>query len=214
LNSLQVAESESVVRREKIGRKCMWHVMGTQILPLSWISLPSVEIRFDPKITSEFVHQVSLGILEPVIVRRLEKKKYEIVDGVRRFLAARRAGAGEISCTIVQVEAENIWRIVLLQNTAREDLSPMDLAGYINEMTQKYKISQNEIAEIIGKDKSTVSNLLRMFHNPILREEVRAQYHSLQTAIELEAIAPRPDAKDRRRRTSKEMTILNLSAQR
>jgi ParB/RepB/Spo0J family partition protein len=186
--TMQVLETRK--NEENIGHP-LWRVLGTRNLPVCMISLPRVRIRLDPKITRDFLSQVGYGIIEPVIVRKIEKNRYEIVTGVRRYLAAKEDGSSEIKCKIVEVKDENTWRIVLLENTAREDLLPMDLAAYIDEMMAKYEISQNEVARVLRKDKSTVSNLLRVFHNEILREEVREGFHSLQSAIELETIAPK-----------------------
>jgi transcriptional regulator with XRE-family HTH domain len=135
--------------------------------------------------------QLSFGIIEPIIVRKLTNKKYEIIKGIRRFLGARRFGSKEIDCSILHIDERDVWRVVLVENTARENLPPMDLAGYIDHVIKRYGISQNEIARTIGKNKSTVSNLLRVYHNSMLRDEVRYGYHSLQNAIELETIAPR-----------------------
>ncbi len=196
-------EEETSTARSQNGKECenqktkhaLWRVIGYRNLPVCKISLPEVQVRMDPKITADFVNQVELGIIEPVIVRRLKKQRCEIVSGggVRRFLAANECGSREIKCEIVEVEEENSWRIALLENT-REDLSPMDLAGYIDQIMKKHQISQNEIAKMLGKEKSTLSNLLRVFHNAILREEVMAGFHSVQTAIELESIAPKEGA--------------------
>jgi ParB/RepB/Spo0J family partition protein len=188
----------------------LWNVVGYRKIPLSRIRLPAKQLRTDPKITGAFVEQARPGIIEPLIVRRLGNKKkmnngemdYELISGggLRRFLAANENGFGKVNCAIVDVRDEDVWRIALLENSAKEDLPPMDLANLIDQTVRRYAIPQKEIAKLLGREKSTMSNLLRVFRNLILRREVMEGNHSLQAAIELEAIAPKAGGPERRRK--------------
>ncbi len=110
------------------------------------------------------------GIIQPIIVREKEGY-YEIIAGERRWRAAQIAGLQEIPVVIRNdiSELESL-ELALIENIQREDLNPIDLAIAYNELIEKYNLTQEELAKILGKSRSAIANTLRLLKLP---EEVK-----------------------------------------
>jgi len=110
------------------------------------------------------------GIIQPIIVREKEGY-YEIIAGERRWRAAQIAGLQEIPVVIRNdiSELESL-ELALIENIQREDLNPIDLALAYNELIEKYKLTQEELAKILGKSRSAIANTLRLLKLP---EEIK-----------------------------------------
>jgi ParB family chromosome partitioning protein len=110
------------------------------------------------------------GIIQPIIVREKEGH-YEIIAGERRWRAAQIAGLQEIPVVIRNdiSELESL-ELALIENIQREDLNPIDLALAYNELIEKYNLTQEELAKILGKSRSAIANTLRLLKLP---EEIK-----------------------------------------
>jgi ParB family transcriptional regulator, chromosome partitioning protein len=110
------------------------------------------------------------GIIQPIIVREKEGY-YEIIAGERRWRAAQIAGLQEIPIVIRNdiSELESL-ELALIENIQREDLNPIDLALAYNELIEKYNLTQEELAKILGKSRSAIANTLRLLKLP---EEIK-----------------------------------------
>jgi len=110
------------------------------------------------------------GIIQPIIVKEKEGY-YEIIAGERRWRAAQIAGLQEIPVVIRNdiSELESL-ELALIENIQREDLNPIDLALAYNELIEKYKLTQEELAKILGKSRSAIANTLRLLKLP---EEIK-----------------------------------------
>ena len=110
------------------------------------------------------------GIIQPIIVREKEGY-YEIIAGERRWRAAQIAGLQEIPVVIRNdiSELESL-ELALIENIQREDLNPIDLALAYNELIEKYNLTQEELAKILGKSRSAIANTLRLLKLP---EEIK-----------------------------------------
>lgn len=117
------------------------------------------------------------GVLQPVLLRPMGDG-FQIVAGERRFLAAGEAGFSTIPAIVRPLTDRETLLIALIENLQRENLNPMDEARAYYRLATEYSISQEEIGQRVGKDRSTVSNILR-FNN--LPQEVQA--HLEQGAI-------------------------------
>ncbi|MHB8071131.1 MAG: ParB/RepB/Spo0J family partition protein [Candidatus Cryosericum sp.] len=106
------------------------------------------------------------GVLEPIIVRPRDGS-YEIVAGERRFQAAAQAGLTEIPATVREVDDRTTMEIALSENLEREDLSPIEVAVSFNDYLTKFGTTQEELAQRLGKDRSTVANLIRLLDLPL-----------------------------------------------
>ncbi len=121
---------------------------------------------FDENALSELAESIKAqGVLQPIIVRVVENsypEQYEIIAGERRFLAAKQAGLVEVPVLVRDVRREDILLIALIENMQRENLNAVEEARGIEEIRKELGLSQEEIASKIGKNRSTVANLLRL----------------------------------------------------
>ena len=105
------------------------------------------------------------GILEPIIVRPRDDR-FEIVAGERRFQAAVQLGLEEVPVTIRDLDDRTAMEIALSENLEREDLSPIEVAISFSDYLTKFGTTQDELAQRLGKDRSTVANLIRLLDLP------------------------------------------------
>lgn len=132
------------------------------------------------------------GILEPIIVRPREGH-FEIVAGERRFQAAIRVGLEEVPVTIRDIDDRTAIEIALSENLEREDLSPIEVAASFNDYLTRFATTQDELAQRIGKDRSTIANLIRLLDLP---EVARTALESKTiTAGHARALLPLKDEK-------------------
>lgn len=102
------------------------------------------------------------GLLQPILVRKLENDRYEIIAGERRWRACHLAGLTEIPVLLNQVDDETAMAIALVENLQREDLNPIDQARAMARLTQEFSLTHQEIANILSKSRTAVSNFLRL----------------------------------------------------
>lgn len=111
------------------------------------------------------------GILEPLIVRRNDQG-YELIIGERRWRAAQKAGLKEVPIVVKEVEGREALEISLTENLQREDLNPIEEAEAFKHLIEEFNISQEDLSKRIGKDRTTITNTLRLLKLPL---EVRNQ---------------------------------------
>ncbi|MBN1885445.1 MAG: ParB/RepB/Spo0J family partition protein [Candidatus Krumholzibacteriota bacterium] len=105
------------------------------------------------------------GVLQPVVVRR-SGDRYQLVVGERRFRASRLAGKTTIPAIVRRIEDDDSLKLALLENLQREDLNPIEEARGYQALQDEHGLTAREIADILGKDRSTVSNTLRLLKLP------------------------------------------------
>ena len=105
------------------------------------------------------------GILEPIIVRPRDGR-FEIVAGERRFQAAVQVGLEQLPVTVRELDDRTTMEIALSENLEREDLSPIEVAISFSDYLAKFGTTQEELAQRLGKDRSTVANLIRLLDLP------------------------------------------------
>ena len=112
------------------------------------------------------------GIIQPITVRRTDEGKFRIIAGERRWRAARLAGLGEIPALIRSGVEDHSLELALIENIQREDLNPIEVAMAFQKLTSEHRLSHEQIAERTGKDRSTVTNFLRLLKlsEPVRRE--------------------------------------------
>ena len=111
------------------------------------------------------------GILEPLIVRRTDQG-YELIVGERRWRAAQKAGLKEVPVLVKEIEGRESLEISLIENLQREDLNPMEAAEAFKHLIEEFNISQEDLSKRMGKDRTTITNTLRLLKLPL---EVRNQ---------------------------------------
>ena len=128
--------------------------------------------HFDESKLQELAESIKeKGILEPLIVRRADQG-YELIIGERRWRAAQKAGLKEVPVLVKEVEGRDVLEISLIENLQREDLNPIEAAEAFKHLIEEFNISQEDLSKRIGKDRTTITNTLRLLKLPI---EVRNQ---------------------------------------
>ena len=106
------------------------------------------------------------GLLQPVLVRRTPADRYEIIAGERRFRAAKLAGLTEIPVIVLDADDATAARVSLVENLQREDLNPLEEAAAYEALMDRYGLTQEQVAEQVGKSRSAVANALRLLELP------------------------------------------------
>jgi ParB family chromosome partitioning protein len=106
------------------------------------------------------------GLLQPVVVRPAGDAGYELIAGERRCRAAERLGWQEISAVVRDVDDRTLLALALVENLQRDELSPMDEARAYQRLMAEFAASHADIAELVGKERSTVANALRLLKLP------------------------------------------------
>jgi len=105
------------------------------------------------------------GVIQPVTVRRREDG-YELVAGERRLLAATKAGADTVPALVIEANDEEALQLSLIENIQRDDLNPIEHARAYHQMTTRFRLTQDEVAQRVGKDRASVANYLRLLSLP------------------------------------------------
>jgi len=114
------------------------------------------------------------GVLEPLLVRLKDDDRYELIAGERRLQAAIMAGLKQVPVLIREADESAMLEIALIENLHREDLNPLEEAEAYKRLAVEFNKAQSEIAEVSGRDRSTVANLMRLLNLPsAVQEDVR-----------------------------------------
>ncbi|MGA1869218.1 MAG: ParB/RepB/Spo0J family partition protein [bacterium] len=119
------------------------------------------------------------GILQPISVKR-HAHGYEIIAGERRWRAAKLAGLERVSCIVKEIDDNKKLEISLIENIQREDLNPLEEAEAYNELIEKCGYSHQDLSNQIGKDRSTISNIIRLLNLP---DKVKELIYNEQLAM-------------------------------
>jgi ParB family chromosome partitioning protein len=138
-------------------------------------SLPVDEIRpnpvqprssFDPDRLQELAASIRAnGVIQPLIVRSVDGK-YELVAGERRLRAAKAAGLTHVPALIQELTEDRLLEVALIENIQREDLNPIETAPAFDRLVHEHGLSHEEIGRRTGKDRTTVTNMLRLLKLP------------------------------------------------
>jgi ParB family chromosome partitioning protein len=150
--------------------------------------------EFDPESLAELSESIKAsGIAQPVLVR-IRNGKYELVAGERRWRAARKAGLSVIPAIVKDFSDEESLEIALIENLQREDLNPMDEAEAYLKLAEEFKMTQADIAKRVGKDRSTVANMMRLTELPReIQHSIRKQQVSVGHARTILALQNQAD---------------------
>jgi ParB family chromosome partitioning protein len=110
------------------------------------------------------------GVMQPIVVRPISDTRYEIIAGERRWRASQIAGLDKIPAIIKPVSDESAIAMALIENIQREDLNPIEEAMALKRLQEEFELTQQEVADAVGKSRATVTNLLRLITlNPDVR---------------------------------------------
>lgn len=102
------------------------------------------------------------GVMQPIVVRPISSDKYEIIAGERRWRASQSAGLDTIPAIIKPVSDEAAIAMSLIENIQREDLNPIEEAMALKRLQDEFELTQQEVADAVGKSRATVTNLMRL----------------------------------------------------
>lgn len=123
--------------------------------------------NFDEAALGELMRSIRRsGLMQPILVRPHEHGRYELIVGERRWRAVQRLGWSEITGIVRHVDDRLMLTLALIENLQRDDLSPIDEARGYAQLISEFGHSQQEIAEAVGRDRSTVANALRLLKLP------------------------------------------------
>jgi len=144
-----------------------------QELPIEQLQRGQYQPRrdMDPQALEELAQSIrSQGLMQPVVVRPLEGGRYEIIAGERRWRACQLAGMARIPALIREVGDEAAIAMALIENIQRENLNPIEEASALQRLQQEFQLTQQQVADAVGKSRVTIANLLRLMALP---EEIK-----------------------------------------
>jgi ParB family chromosome partitioning protein len=104
----------------------------------------------------------SQGLMQPLLVRPVDRDRYELIAGERRWRAAQMAGLEEVPAVVREVPDEAALAMALIENIQREDLNPMEEAAGVHRLLEEFKMTHEQAADAVGRSRSATTNLLRL----------------------------------------------------
>jgi ParB family chromosome partitioning protein len=142
---------------------------GLAVLPIAEITPDPNQPRrhFDEAALEELAASIAQrGVIQPVIVRRMDNGRYQLVAGERRWRAAQKAQLHEVPALIRDLTDRDVMALALIENLQREDLNPIEEARAYNRLAESEGLTQAEIARMVDKSRSHVANLQRLLALP------------------------------------------------
>ncbi len=138
---------------------------AVQTLPISKLEprLEQPRASFDEGALQELADSIArYGLLQPILVRRLDSGYYQIIAGERRWRASRLAGLAEVPVRVIEADDRRTAELALVENLQREDLNPIEEAKGYRSLMEDYGLSQEETARSVGRSRPAVTNALRL----------------------------------------------------
>ncbi len=147
---------------------------GLDTLPVDRIERGRFQPRrdFNPDSLQELADSIAAqGVVQPIVVRPIGDDRYEIIAGERRWRAAQQAGLSEIPVVIRDVPDKTAMAMGLIENIQRDDLNPLEEASALHRLLDEFSLTHQQIAQAVGKSRTTITNLLRLLDlNPDVKE--------------------------------------------
>src|SRR5450759_3312895 len=106
------------------------------------------------------------GVLQPITVRAIPGGRYQLIAGERRWLASQQAGKATVPSIVRQVSNEQAMEMTIIENLQREDLNPIEQARAYERLSQEFSLTQEQMAQRTGKERSSVANFMRLLKLP------------------------------------------------
>jgi ParB family chromosome partitioning protein len=136
-----------------------------QKLPIEFLQRGKYQPRkdMDPEKLKELSDSIAAqGVIQPIIVRKVGNDKYEIIAGERRWRASQLAELAEVPVLVRDIDDRSVMAIALIENIQREDLNSLEEAEALHRLQHEFELTHQQIAEAVGKSRTTVTNLLRL----------------------------------------------------
>ena len=166
---LSVYDDSEEIKSSEIKEKKLNPKAGFQNVDISLIIANPNQPRknFDEGALKELSDSIKVhGIIQPIVLNEAEDGKYMIIAGERRWRAAKIAGLNEVPAFIKSYSPKQIKEIAIIENLQREDLNPIEAAKAIKQLMEEYSLTQDTVAERIGKSRPAVANTLRLLTLP------------------------------------------------
>lgn len=166
-------------------------------------------LRFNEDKLNELAQSISAnGLVQPLLLRRSANGRYQIVAGERRWRAAQRAGLRRVHSVVRNIPDSKLLELALIENIQREELNPIEEASAYQRLIHNLGLTQDEVAQQVGKDRSSIANYLRLLKLPedvqrMLEDELISMGHA-RALLGL-------DTKDQIRRLANEVAEKKLS---
>ena len=155
----------------------IWNIAVDKLVP----GIYQPRKNFDKEALEELANSIrENGIIQPITVRKRKEGGYEILAGERRWRAAQSAGLHEVPAIIKNIGDREALQIALIENIQREDLDPIEEAESYQRLIEEFSLSQQEAAEKVGKERSSVANALRLLMLPL---EIREMLSKKQISV-------------------------------
>ena len=142
---------------------------GSVALPISQVEpgLNQPRKRFEQGALDDLAESIRVhGIIQPLTVRRLATGYYQIIAGERRWRAAKAAGLQEVPAVIIEADDRKVMELGLIENLQREDLNPAEEARGYRTLMEEYGLTQEQVAQQMGKSRPAITNTLRLLALP------------------------------------------------
>ena len=124
--------------------------------------------HFDPAELTDLTRSIeSSGLLQPIVVRSAGAGTYELIAGERRWRAVQQLGWANVPAVVKEADDRTLLTLALVENLQRDDLSPIDEALGYQRLLDEFSMPQQELARMVGRDRSTVANTLRLLKLPL-----------------------------------------------
>ena len=148
--------------------------VGNVAGPISVLRISQIEANpfqprqeFDPTALRELSQSIKeLGLIQPITVRKVSAQKFQIISGERRFRASQMAGLEEVPVYVRTANDQNMLELALVENIQRENLNAIEVAISYKRLMQECSLSTEKLAERVGKDRTTVTNYVRLLKLP------------------------------------------------
>lgn len=162
--------SEDKQSNSELGTKSIANQAGVVIyLPLEQIEVNPFQPRttFDVDNLNDLAESIKIhGVIQPITVRKIENNKYQLIAGERRLRASKIAGKKEIPAYVRSASDQESIEIALIENIQREDLNSLEIAINYKRLMDECDLTQEKLSERVGKNRSTVTNFLRLLKLP------------------------------------------------
>ncbi len=138
---------------------------GVETLPVEHLQRGKFQPRkdIDPEKLQELADSIKAqGIIQPIVVRKINAEMHEIIAGERRWRASQLAGLQEVPVVVKDIDDRSVMAIALIENIQREDLNPLEESEALRRLLDEFEMTHQQIADAVGKSRTTVTNLLRL----------------------------------------------------
>ena len=169
LGALLISEADAQTARQVRSVSASFESEGLGTVALAEIETNPYQPRdvFDQRALEDLAQSIrSVGLIQPITVRFIAQGKYQLISGERRFRAAQMAGLSQIPAYIRQANDQEMMVMALIENLQREDLNAIEISIGLQRLIEEFNLTQEAMADQIGKNRTTVTNYLRLLKLP------------------------------------------------